>query len=220
LSEEAFQKFYKYWLEATKGYVAPWLHDSTGEKDRAKPQNPFPFPGVDLFSQPNSLFERMIWFPPFSVIQGTASPAIQNYAKYADITKASIELYQKWLELYLEFSRAMADVGSKLNERFLGSGASTDPKRAYAIWVEEYAQGMDKMLRDDRVALKMTAFLSNLLDLKRQADDFMESYYEAMNIPTRSEMDRVYKEIYVLKKELRKLRSSMKKNSDEDETSD
>jgi polyhydroxyalkanoate synthase subunit PhaE len=184
--------------------MAPWIGTVSNSKDQSTG-----FPGASPWlSDPTAFFERMIWFPPFSVIQGTAGPAVQNYSKYSEIAKSSIQLYQKWLDLYLEFSKALTDVSAKLNARLFTSGATSDPKQAYVIWLEEFTQGMDKLLRDESVASRMASFLSNMLDLKRESDAFMENYYKMMNIPTRSEMDRVYKEIYSLKKELRNLRRS------------
>jgi polyhydroxyalkanoate synthase subunit PhaE len=208
MSEDPFQKFYKAWLDTTKGYMAPWLAGTqTGDQEQSKSAPHF---GVDWATQSKEFFERILWFPPFSVVQGTAGPAIQNYAKYAEISSLSIEIYKRWIDLYLEFSRAMAEVTTKLNTRFLTSDSSVDPKQAYAIWLEELTQGLDKLLRNDEVAVKMAGFLSNIVDLKKETDGFMEGYFKSMNIPTRSEMDRAYKEIYDLKKTLR----SMKKNSE------
>lgn len=206
MSEDPYQKFYKTWLEATKGYMGPWLQSQTGNEE---PKSEVPFFGKDWMAQSNEFFQRMLWFPPFSLIQGTAGPVMQNYARYSEIAGMSFELYQKWVNLYLEFSRAMTDVVGKLNVRFLASGGSSDPKQSYGIWLEELTQAMDKMLRDEETASKMASFLSSLMDLKKQSDTFMESYYKMMNIPTKTEMDRVYKELYDLKKAIR----ALKKNS-------
>ncbi len=208
MSEDPYQKFYKAWIDATKGYMAPWLAGTqTGDQNQSKSAPHF---RVDWAMQSKDFFERMLWFPPFSVIQGTAGPAIQNYVKYAEISSLSIEIYKKWIDLYLEFSRAMTEVTTKLNTRFLTSAPGADPKQVYAIWLEELTQGLDKLLRSEEIAGKMAGFLSNIMDLKKETDGFMENYYKSINIPTRSEMDRAYKEIYDLKKTLRK----MKKNSE------
>jgi polyhydroxyalkanoate synthase subunit PhaE len=199
MSEDPFQKFYKSWIDSTKSYVAPWLSASSETEEKAS---------TDFMRQSNSFFERMLWFPPFSVIQGTAGPATQYYAKYSEIASSSIALYQKWLNIYLDFSRAMTEAITKFNTRFI-AGSSVDAKQSYALWLEEATEAMDKLLKDPEVASKLASFLSSLMDLKSQSDAFMETYYKMMNIPTRTEMDRAYKEIYDLKKIVRRLRKEL-----------
>jgi polyhydroxyalkanoate synthase subunit PhaE len=208
VSEDYFQKFYKQWFDATKSFVNPWTPDSKSGESSTH----FGF-DKDWFGQSNAFFQRLLWFPPFSVMQGTAGPAIQSYAKYSEIVASSIELYRKWVKLYLEFSQSFAQANAALNARIVASGA-VEPKEAYSIWIEEMTNQTDKILRNQETAKEMASFLSSLLDVKSQADNFMETYYRALNIPTKSELDRVYKEIYDLKKALRQLK---KESSDSSE---
>ena len=61
-------------------------------------------------------------------------------------------------------------------------------------------------------ASKLASVLSKLLDVRKKSDEFMESYYQLMNIPTKSEMNRIYREMYLMKKKLRKLSEANKKS--------
>ena len=61
-----------------------------------------------------------MWFPPFSMIQGTAGPAFTQYKDYWELVGLYSELYQEWVNVYLDFSRALMSTVTTTNSKLIG----------------------------------------------------------------------------------------------------
>ncbi len=209
MEEDVYSKFYKTWLENARKFMTPWMPGQGGTETGSssatseKESSPINLP-KDWAAQSQSFFEKMMWFPPFSVLQGTAGPTLTWYKEYWELAVLYTELYQEWTNLYLDFSRAMMSIVTSTNAKMLGANPM-QPKEAYNALIGGMAQGIDELLRDQKIAAKLGRFLSKVLETKKKADALMENYYAMMNIPTKSEMDKVYRELYLLKKKIRVL---------------
>ena len=206
MTEASYEKFYKDWLDSSKKFMAAWQQQSANPTMGTPPQ-------VDFFKEAQSLFERLMWFPPFSMIKGTAGPQLSQYEKYWELYGLYSKLYQEWLNVYLEFSRTLMLTISNTNSKLIGLNLVTQPKEIYTKWIEGLETGIDGLLRDPSFAAKLGSVLSMMLDVRKKSDEFMEGYFSLMNIPTKSEMNRVYKEMYLMKREIRKLSANLNKRS-------
>lgn len=205
MTEDSYGKFYKDFVDSSKKFMAAWQEQTTSSPGAASQ--------VDPFREAQALFEKLMWFPPFSMIKGTAGPQISQYERYWELYGLYSKLYQEWLNVYIEFTRTLMITVATTNSKLIGLPLSSQPKELHTKWIEGLESGMDSLLRDPAFAAKLGSVLSRMLDVRKKADEFMESYYSMMNIPTKSELNRIYKEMYLMKKTIRKLSSEQDKKS-------
>jgi Poly(R)-hydroxyalkanoic acid synthase subunit (PHA_synth_III_E) len=222
MSEDYYESFYKSWLDYSKKFFSAWQPGSeeSSTQPGRKDQSPLARFQSGFFNQAQNLFERLTWFPPFSMIQGTTGPAFDQYKKYWELVGLYSQLYQEWTNVYLDFSRSVMTTVTSTNAKLAGSGLipSKQSREVYGEWMEGMESGLDSLLRNQAFAAKLGAVLSKMLDVRKKSDEFMDGYYSMMNMPTRTELNRVYKELYLMKKQLRKL-SSEKSNRNSEKVS-
>ncbi|HVB11842.1 MAG TPA: poly(R)-hydroxyalkanoic acid synthase subunit PhaE [Nitrososphaerales archaeon] len=211
----AYEKFYKAWLENTKKFLSPW------SLIKGETSPPFSTPSSSATDAPDwtkdwsKLMEGMLSFPYTMMIQGIGGTPMSSQKDYGDLLNGSLDLYKEWVDVSLDFSKtwleASSSVFAKLNA-MTAKAQATSPddymKQIYNVWVEELEGKMDHLLHDPGFSSKLASLLSKYLDVKEKSDSMAEKYYRSMNIPTRSEIDSIYKEIHELKKKLSKFASS------------
>ena len=198
MSYDGYKEFYKTWVDATNKLLTIWSPDSNSKESKEAAPNIW----SDWFSETSSFFQRMT-LPPFQMFQGISGPSIFDYKGFIELTKLSFELYQEWLSLYFDFSKITMNANAEIAAKFT-TGAFKDPKENYNLWIDSLEKRMTGLLRDPKTAERFSKLFSKSLDLKSRSDSFSDKYYSNIGLPTKSEMKRVYKELYLLKKELRK----------------
>jgi len=78
-------------------------------------------------------------------------------------------------------------------------------RQAYDLFIKELESKFDALLRDEKFASRLGNLLSSFLEVKQRSDRLVEGYQRLFNIPTRTEIDRVYKELHELKRTVRRL---------------
>ncbi len=210
MEPEAYEKFYKAWLESTKKFLSPWsLMKETPSPSFFTPSSHSATDAQDWTKDWSKLMEGMLSFPYSMAIQGIGGTPVSLQKDYWDLLNGGLDLYKEWVDVSLDFSKtwleASSSVFAKLNAT-VSKAQTTSPddymKQIYNVWVEELEGKMDRLLRDPGFASKLASLLSKYLDVKKKSDSMVEKYYTVMNVPTKSEIDNIYKEIHELKKKL------------------
>ena len=216
MEPEAYEKFYKAWLESTKKFLSPWSQmKGAASPSVFTPSSYSTTDASDWTKDWSKLMEGMLSFPYSMAIQGIGGTQVSLQKDYWDLLNGGVDLYKEWVEVSLDFSKtwleASSSVFAKLNAT-VSKTQSASPedymKQIYNVWVEELEGKMDHLLRDPGFASKLSALLSKYLDVKKKSDSMVEKYYKVMNMPTKSEIDGIYKEIHELKKKLSELTPS------------
>ena len=135
-------------------------------------------------------------------------PSVEAYKDYLELMSSQIELYRHSADIGMEFSRAWAEGTQAAVSRMASETAKSgvDPgKQAYSAWVEELERRFDILLRDEEFTTKLGSFISSYLEVKRRSDGILERYSSRMNIPTKSEINAIYKKLHDLEKKVDKL---------------
>ena len=210
MEPEAYEKFYKAWLESTKKFLSPWsLMKETPSPSFFTPSSHSATDAQDWTKDWSKLMEGMLSFPYSMAIQGIGGTPVSLQKDYWDLLNGGLDLYKEWVDVSLDFSKtwleASSSVFAKLNAT-VSKAQTTSPddymKQIYNVWVEELEGKMDRLLHDPGFASKLASLLSKYLDVKKKSDSMVEKYYTVMNVPTKSEIDNIYKEIHELKKKL------------------
>jgi polyhydroxyalkanoate synthesis regulator phasin len=84
-------------------------------------------------------------------------------------------------------------------------------KDFYKIWIETYSETFKEFMKSDHFASDMGKLNSHLMDFQKYNRDMLEeNCLKPMNLPTKTEIDEINKELYSLKKTVKELTSHIK----------
>jgi Poly(R)-hydroxyalkanoic acid synthase subunit (PHA_synth_III_E) len=203
MKDQPFESLYRSWFDLTKA-VFPFL------------SLPKDFPAEGQTQDWQSEFEKMsksiLELPPSSLVEMGVGPSAEAYKDHLDLMKSQIELYRRSADIWTKFSGVWAEGTQAAVSRMASEKAEksdVDPgKRAYNAWVEELEKRFDILIRDEEFSTKLGSFVSSYLEVKRRSDGILERYCSRMNIPTRSEIDGMYKKMHDLEKKVDRLSRS------------
>ncbi len=159
------------------------------------------------------MLEKLNSFPPLSMVEGTTDRELIRHNEYVELLKLYEQLYVQWFGIYIDFLRTLMTIIATANSEFVKSPATLEPRQIYNTWIDAIANGTDALFREPVFASKLAKAFSTMLDVKKASDDLVESSYRMISIPTKSDVRKLYKEIYLIKKKLRELSEDKKASS-------
>ena len=157
--------------------------------------------------------KNILGLPPSSLMEIGVGPSVEAYKDYLDLMNSQIELARRSADIWMKFSGVWAEGTQAAVSRMASETAKSDVdpgKRAYNAWVEELEKRFDILLKDEEFTTKLGSFVSSYLEVKRRSDGILERYCSRMNIPTKSEINGMYKKLHDLEKKVDKLSRSGK----------
>ena len=104
------------------------------------------------------------------------------------------------------YSRGMKEIAEKTAEKQYHSKA--DPKNYRNIAIDAFEDAFTGLFGSDEFGVIYGKLLRDQLDLSKHLQNIAEQNFKALNLPTRSEIDEISKDIHELKRTVR----NMKKN--------
>ena len=104
------------------------------------------------------------------------------------------------------YSRGMKEIAEKTSEKQYDSKA--DPKNYRNIAIDAFEDAFTGLFGSDEFGVLYGKLLRDQLDLSKHLQNIAEQNFKALNLPTRSEIDEISKDIHELKRTVR----NMKKN--------
>ncbi len=127
--------------------------------------------------------------------------SMKGYSIYAHLSAAMMD---SSVDLQAVFAEAMRKTQEKAMSGN-GEGAAASAKDYYEVWIEEYSETFKEFLKSSHFGSDMGELMASLMESQKFNRDMLEdNYLEPMNMPTKSDLDDVNKEIYELKKTARK----------------
>jgi hypothetical protein len=109
------------------------------------------------------------------------------------------------------FMEAMRRVHEKTGSEMEGEISPEKCKDFYKIWIETYSETFKEFLKSGHFASDIGKLTSHLMDFQKYNREMLEeNYLKPMNLPTKTEIDEINKELYSLKKTLKELTSQIK----------
>jgi class III poly(R)-hydroxyalkanoic acid synthase PhaE subunit len=109
------------------------------------------------------------------------------------------------------FTEAMRRMREKTSTEMEGEISTEKYKDFYKIWIETYSETFKEFSKSDHFALDMGRLNSHLMDFQKYNREMLEeNYLKPMNLPTKTEIDEINKELYFLKKTVKELTSQIK----------
>jgi len=87
-------------------------------------------------------------------------------------------------------------------------------KDFYKKWVETYSETFKEFLKSDDFYSDIGKFMSYLMEFQKNNCDMLEeNYLRPLNLPTRTEIDEINREVYTLKKTVKQQGNQIKELS-------
>jgi len=147
---------------------------------------------------------------PTREVQEKIQKAIDSFAKMEEAWNYfSAVLHKPWTESINKVSQKILDLSKKKIK-------VKSFKEIFNYWIEISVETFEKVFRSDGFTISLNLLMENTLDFWAKYQDILEEYFKYMPVPTKTDMNEVYKEIYLLKrkvkfqdKELKKLKGKL-----------
>lgn len=144
-------------------------------------------------------------FMPIRVIE-VAEAALLNYSRAsASLTSSIAEYYMLLSATSLEASRKAA----------LKMAETKDDEKARKVWIDVFEQEFNELFRSQRFGNVVNSIITSYADLLKSITDIVEVYFKELGLPTRSEMDSVYREMVKMKRDIANLAGEVKRLKEE-----
>lgn len=154
---------------------------------------------------------KLVRMPPI----GPARQGIELYQKSLD---SYLRLCGAAFDFYLRMSRpsldALASI-SKESQKLMGEEVTPETfEKLYSITIKEFEKRLQELFSTDEFVRALRTTLEASLTFQRDYQAFVEANLKGTPIVTRSEMDEVHEEMYLLRKQVRTLAEKIKELAD------
>ena len=122
-------------------------------------------------------------------------------------------LYSTWMDTVSDFQAISIEAMKRMSAKKISMEGKTgveNYKELYSVWMESYSETFKEFLKSGHFSSDMGKFMSNFLDVQKYNRDMLEeNYLKPSNLPTKSEIDELNKELYSLKKQVKELSSTI-----------
>lgn len=121
---------------------------------------------------------------------------------YEDI----IEFNQRLTEYYKQLSETWLEAQKKVNARMPSIPQDSESLEAYKrIWIDIFENDFTGLFDSEKFALNYGKLVSSELEITKHWENMLNVMLNSARLPTRKEIDEVYKELHELRKRVKKL---------------
>jgi len=142
-------------------------------------------------------------------------------------------LYTTWIDSNINFQSVLLEamirtydktIEQKPPEDIKDDISYMDPekyKEFYKIWIDTYGETFKEFMKSEHFASDAGKFMSIFMDFQKyNRETIEENYLKPNNLPTKTEIDGINKELYNLKKIIKELTKELKELSKEKKSSE
>lgn len=122
-------------------------------------------------------------------------------------------LYATWLETVTDFQSLSIEAMKRMNEKTAEIEGPIGPDKyrdIYNIWIESYSDTFKEFLKSGHFSEDLGKFTANLLDVQKYNREMLEeNYLKPSNLPTKTDIDEINREMYSLRKQIKELNNRM-----------
>ncbi len=134
-------------------------------------------------------------------------PSREKYEKVMKGFSLFINFYATWMDSVSDFNALSMQAMKRMQERTIEPESRTGAdKELYDIWMETYSEIFNEFLRSDHFASDMGRFMSVFTDVQTYNRELVEeNLLVPSNLPTKTDIDEINKELYHLRKKVKEL---------------
>ncbi|HYN44901.1 MAG TPA: poly(R)-hydroxyalkanoic acid synthase subunit PhaE [Candidatus Limnocylindrales bacterium] len=139
----------------------------------------------------------------------TIGPLREKSEKMSRGLPIFFSLYSTWMDTIYDFQTISQEAMNRMNTKTVSMEGKTgveNYKELYNSWIESYSETFKEFLKSGHFSSDMGKFMSNFLDVQKYNREMLEeNYLKPNNLPTKSDIDELTKELYSLKKLVKEL---------------
>lgn len=146
----------------------------------------------------NSTFGRFVEMPVLGPTREKTDSIMKGFSNFANFLAI-------WLDFSSDFQKLFIESMQQVNEKIeTGTNRVPGPERFkdyYNIWIETYSDTYKDFMRSDHFSSDMGKLMSYFMELQKYNREILEdNYLKQMNLPTKTDVDEINRELYSLRK--------------------
>jgi hypothetical protein len=151
---------------------------------------------------------RLVEMPAVGPAREKSEKMMMNFSQFANLSTA-------WMEsnshLQTVFTEAMQKVQEKAAAGIKGDLSPERYQDFYRIWMDTYSETFHEFLKSGHFASDLGKFMTRLMEFKKlNREVHEENLLIPMNLPTKTDINEINKELYSLRKTVKKLSSQVR----------
>ncbi|MDD5473662.1 MAG: poly(R)-hydroxyalkanoic acid synthase subunit PhaE [Candidatus Methanoperedens sp.] len=156
----------------------------------------------------NATTGRLVEMPALGPAREKSEKMMKGFSTFVNLYAAGMDSNSNFQSVFME---AMQKVQEKTAPDMNGEISPEKYKEFYNIWIETYSETFKEFMKSGHFASDMGKLNSHLMDFQKYNREMLEeNYLKPMNLPTKTEIDEINKELYSLKKTVKELTSQIK----------
>jgi len=152
--------------------------------------------------------DRLIEMPAVGPAREKSEKMMKGFSTFLNLYAAGMDTSSNLQSVFMEAMRKVQEKTATDMEREISPEKYKD---FYNIWMETYSETFKEFSKSEHFVADLGKLNSNLMDFQRYNREMLEeNYLKPMNLPTKKEIDEINKELYSLKKIVKKLTSQIK----------
>ena len=157
-------------------------------------------------------YGRLIEMPAMGPMREKSEKLMKNFT-------VSVNLYTTWMESLVNFQSVFTEAMRRMREKMAGMEEEISQetyKDFYKLWIETYSETFKEFLKSGHFSSDMGTLMSYSIDYQKNNREMLEeNYLKTLGLPTRTEIDEINKEVYLLKKQVKDLTRNIRNFQEE-----
>lgn len=127
-----------------------------------------------------------------------------------------VEFNQRLAEYYRQLSETWLEAQKKVNAKAPRIPQDSESLEAYKrIWIDIFENDFTSLFDSEKFALNYGKLVSAELEITKHWENMTNVMFNSLRLPTRKELDEVYKELHTLRRRVKKLEAREQKQNAE-----
>ncbi len=150
-----------------------------------------------------STYGRLVEMPAMGPMRERSEKMVRSFS-------VSVNLYTAWMESLVNFQNVFMEAMRRMREKMTTEiEREALPERYrdfYQLWIETYSETFKEFLKSGHFSSDMGRLTSYFVDFQKSNRELVEeNVLKPVNLPTRTEIDEMNRELYSLKKTVKNL---------------
>jgi class III poly(R)-hydroxyalkanoic acid synthase PhaE subunit len=151
---------------------------------------------------------KLVEMPAVGPVREKSQKMMKGFSTFVNLYAAGMDTSSNLQKVFME---AMQKVQEKIPVDMNGEISPEKYKEFYDIWIQTYSDTFKDFARSGHFVSDLGKLNSHLMDFQKYNREMLEeNYLKPMNLPTKTEIDEINKELYTLKKTVKELTSQIK----------
>lgn len=151
---------------------------------------------------------KLIEMPAVGPAREKSEKMMKGFSTFINLYAAGMDTSANMQNVFKE---SMQKVQEKIGAEMEGDVSPEKYKEFYDIWIQTYSDTFKDFARSGHFVSDLGKLNAHLMDFQKYNRDMLEdNYLKPMNLPTKTEIDEINKELYTLKKTVKELTRQIK----------